>query len=71
MKRKETVVKNILSFLLTMLNSQSYSIFTRPSMSAGEKSRCILSLGDGRMQAEDIITNLDIVQILNDLSVTG
>lgn len=40
-------------------------------MSAGEKSRCILSLGDGRMRAEDIITNLDIAQILNDLSVTG
>lgn len=40
-------------------------------MSEGEKRSRIVPLADGRMSAENLITNVGITQILNNLSVAG
>lgn len=40
-------------------------------MSAGEKRSRQVPLNDGRMQAENLITNVGITQLLNNISVAG
>lgn len=42
-----------------------------PRMSRGEQRSRQVPLDDGRWQAENLITNVGITQILNNLSVTG